>query len=692
MGQHERDIDVTRRDLGALLGVLGGAAGLSALSSCVAKGGENSGLESTAHISEALVSGTDIKWVDTVLGAAPPNTRTGDLATSTGGTSGTLGATVAIALGCVQPGDGGGGLFYWSTSNIVDDGGTKIVPNGTGGDAGDGGASGPGWVRIYCGALNVKWFGTIGNGTADDGAAIQNAINAAQLLAGTYTLTEDAGGGDAGGLGFTVGSTPAVDLGTGIYALTCTLTVQDQHLSVFSDSGAVLKQTTSAQILSFTGAYQNQVRGLRFTGGTNHIAITQTAYLDATMIGIINCEFQQSTGYAVLTIPPSGNYDIDGTLMIEDCKFIDCGGVLANVCDEAIVQNTVVRWIAVPSGAPLSMFQNMTSTTPVGTGGTLHLRSMIGECAVEYNASSCPARWIDNYAGHVWVSNCRFPADSYTGVPVVFHWQELGQVSPGMTGGSTIVIRDSNVYNSSAAIYIAAGCPQRIVLEGIDGLLPYGTNSVIDVYGSYNLGAYLDGLPTSGWNPFPFIKVTVDSDLQAMTLGGVCNPLIQFMNPFESSAFKMGAQPGVSLSPSQPTRASCTYPIPSSLAGFLGVMTVSMGPGAFGYTYRGVASFLVSLTTGYNGDAATDYLAWTPLSVVAGSTPEPWPTTPGVASISISMNFGSSPQTGSSLALSPATQAHGAAANFTVTWDSNTTGGNQAIYPTITFQPFHHIT
>jgi len=122
-------------------------------------------------MSTANTSTVPVAWVDTILGAAPTDERTGDLARNTSSDLGN--AAIAIAKGCLAPGDGGGGVFFWSVG--TDDGGTFIVPNSTVG------AQGKGWQRIYGGALNVKWFGAIpGSGPADGG--IQAAINAAMNL------------------------------------------------------------------------------------------------------------------------------------------------------------------------------------------------------------------------------------------------------------------------------------------------------------------------------------------------------------------------------------------------------------------------------------------------------------------------------------------------------------------------------
>ncbi|MEK6371609.1 MAG: glycosyl hydrolase family 28-related protein [Acidobacteriota bacterium] len=103
--------------------------------------------------------------VDTILGAPPPAARTGDLALNT---ATQLGATLVIAKGCITPGDGGGGIFYWDPSSLSDDGGTTILPTGGGGV----------WRRVYTGPLSVQWFGTVGDGSRPDQDAIRNAIDA----------------------------------------------------------------------------------------------------------------------------------------------------------------------------------------------------------------------------------------------------------------------------------------------------------------------------------------------------------------------------------------------------------------------------------------------------------------------------------------------------------------------------------
>ncbi len=104
-----------------------------------------------------------------------------------------LAATTVSVQGYAAPGDGGGGTFVWTAGDAAaDNGGTIIASSVAGAPAGR-------WVRQYTGALDPRWFGAVGNGTTDDTAALQAALNAAagggtlDLLAGHTYLVSFAG-------------------------------------------------------------------------------------------------------------------------------------------------------------------------------------------------------------------------------------------------------------------------------------------------------------------------------------------------------------------------------------------------------------------------------------------------------------------------------------------------------------------
>ena len=92
---------------------------------------------------------------------------------------------IITVAGYYSAGDGGGGLFYGVTGGSYTDNGGTIITTGLGVTAGSA------WLRIYTGALSVKFFGAYGNGTNDDTAAIQATVNAAvgssvYIPTGTY--------------------------------------------------------------------------------------------------------------------------------------------------------------------------------------------------------------------------------------------------------------------------------------------------------------------------------------------------------------------------------------------------------------------------------------------------------------------------------------------------------------------------
>lgn len=87
------------------------------------------------------------------------------------GMSGVTDGDVAAVDGYYAEGDQGGGMFVWISASVAaDDGGIFITPMASTG-AGR-------WQRIHEPSLhNVRWYGAAGDGTTNDTAAIQAAIN-----------------------------------------------------------------------------------------------------------------------------------------------------------------------------------------------------------------------------------------------------------------------------------------------------------------------------------------------------------------------------------------------------------------------------------------------------------------------------------------------------------------------------------
>jgi len=77
-------------------------------------------------------------------------------------------AVGALLAGYNQPGDGGGGEFYWASTAPLwgPDGGTVFATQGGGY-----------WVRIFSGPISVRWFGAWGDGFSVSGAVPPGAHN-----------------------------------------------------------------------------------------------------------------------------------------------------------------------------------------------------------------------------------------------------------------------------------------------------------------------------------------------------------------------------------------------------------------------------------------------------------------------------------------------------------------------------------
>lgn len=125
----------------------------------------------TTEISSAKASGSTpssdatLSFVGATSGALRSENSIADLRLSTG----FQGEHVFVS-GYAGLNDGGGGFFYWDAqSNGADNGGTIIQATGI--------AIGR-WIRVMLSSdVSVKYFGAKGNGTIDDTAAIQAAID-----------------------------------------------------------------------------------------------------------------------------------------------------------------------------------------------------------------------------------------------------------------------------------------------------------------------------------------------------------------------------------------------------------------------------------------------------------------------------------------------------------------------------------
>jgi len=248
---------------------------------------------------------------------------------------------IVVLKGYHSSGDGGGGTFYYdATARMQDNGATVIKGNKAKGR----------FVRdCEENYVNVKWFGARGNGTADDTAAIQAAIDALPngggtvvLPGGTYNIssTLNIGDGDAGQKVSSKGGIKLIGTGGGFAfstpASTSIMATAEMDAMIhlrgrISDceiAGVYLngnnKAKTCLYLHSFTGGYFHNIMAIGFTDiGIKVMAGTAPTgnyniYNRFESIGVF-CLYDNTT--AILFDGDYGNNNDTWLSVITDCRF-----------------------------------------------------------------------------------------------------------------------------------------------------------------------------------------------------------------------------------------------------------------------------------------------------------------------------------------------------------------------------------
>jgi len=214
---------------------------------------------------------------------------------------------VADAMLFVNGSDGG--LFKAVTgaaaATYSDNGGTycgtQFIPTG-----GDGSSA---WVRVYDNELlNVRYFGAVGDGTTDDTAAIQAAIDYAELLTTTGNLRG-----------------AVVYLEAGNYKVTSTLTVTTSRVYLQGDGETITqiaRNTDYGDTIAFTNGAASAISNVGVMNMTITHDITTVGVSSGAHINYNGC-YKTTTrnvnliyGYNQLLIRGGAFHDVDNVHMI----------------------------------------------------------------------------------------------------------------------------------------------------------------------------------------------------------------------------------------------------------------------------------------------------------------------------------------------------------------------------------------
>jgi hypothetical protein len=331
---HPDDERISRREnLSAMLGILGGAVGVSTLNGC---DGPRSG--QTIGITKQALSGSQFLWVDTIAGSGT-NLRGIVGSDTSSGSNPTI-----IVGGYSTPGDGGGGLFYWdTTSSTGDNGGTIIVPTGS--------SSGR-WKRIYSGSIDVRWFGA--TSASDLGAIVNTCDTALGSAAGEIYVPP---GDYAIKTIVTLSAGHKLRLGKGHYT-TGTFGLSDAPFHMNDNTeicgegwATIVDNAPSGTIILATGNVNNAgntniaIRDLQFLGGNDRNPdANSTISLGNAKSSIVERIWLNGTAGLGVSLGESSltGYHCEDC-WIKDCLFTDTYGSATNVVNATgfhIVNNT----------------------------------------------------------------------------------------------------------------------------------------------------------------------------------------------------------------------------------------------------------------------------------------------------------------------------------------------------------------
>ncbi len=234
-------------------------------------------------------------------------------------------------------------------------------------------------VTDSTGVLNVKTFGAVGDGQADDTVAIQQAVNAACEIAGKRTMKVRHWRHLTSGMGMT--AAPAVVFPAGNYRIRESIVIT-QPINLRGTGEAVIGQANPARdVFYFHGIRSASVKDLSFRGGRIQLRFW-TNNLDVAQIDIVGCRFADARSFAVEcrsytreeftgkdseldTVRPWAPYTVtwdngrpmlipnpvdhligwfNSTLLtISGCEFIQCAGVVDMQCDTGVIEDSRIE-------------------------------------------------------------------------------------------------------------------------------------------------------------------------------------------------------------------------------------------------------------------------------------------------------------------------------------------------------------
>jgi len=343
--------------------------------------------------------------------------------------------------------------------------------------------------------VSVKDFGAVGNGVADDTAAIQAAISYAASAAQSIQYTS-----------ISAQSSITVCFPAGLYLVTSTITVPNAEVNFLLSGMGGRATFVGANPATIKCFIIEQARNTIFSN-LNWIGFTtatewDTNNIDTNLIRYIDCDFI-NCGIGVDTVSYATSRST--VLVFDRCRAGGTSLFVKSFCDMTIINNSHFR-NADANGAFIfadsQLIINNTLFTPYFAEANCRWIDITNEFSAAYGRSS------------VSLNSCRFGPEIGGGIPIIYSYLDGNPAQGQRTTVTHIGIRDCYMGSVNAAT------PRALIVlrNNSAGTATLAPNLILISGGSWNAnnGAVVtqSGL-TTGYNVGQFII-----DLDATAQGG----------------------------------------------------------------------------------------------------------------------------------------------------------------------------
>jgi len=397
--------------------------------------------------------------------------------------------------------------------------------------------------------ISAKDFGAVGNGIANDTAALQAWLNA-------HAAAQAAQSNQAPSPNIINFTGAVAELPAGIY-VSDNLTYNGSSLRLTSQSGGMIKFNDGCG-LTATNVSTLDIYGITFVGGGTSLLVKNNN-LDGALFVVDRCRFMNQTDWPINFEPttPNSGYNtnhLSGLAVIRDCVWYNTNGCARTYFDKTLIDGGYATVFRAADSANARLQANRAAFECRSLGDGIELRGFFGTPIT--NAGGDGNVWVDNYPGFngaqdapdtptpgyvggtavvsygggVFAHDCRFGAEE-GGMPIIRNWcHALGSIS--QNGNVHLSVQNCGLMapgnggplDKRGVIVLKKGVPSSIRIVGGSG--PLGA-----AYINATAMLDLDGAPASlaYWlGPLRKAQNTYSVDIEGYNAGAYGNIPAEF--------------------------------------------------------------------------------------------------------------------------------------------------------------------